>query len=80
LYGNLAGLASTLIVTAEFDALRDEGELYAVKLREAGTACIAHLGQGHGFMNMTTIHHGAMKATQQIARDLRALLDGQVVH
>ncbi|MBC7751751.1 MAG: alpha/beta hydrolase [Candidatus Saccharibacteria bacterium] len=76
LYGNLAGLASTLLVTAEFDVLRDEGELYAVKLREAGTACIGHrvLGQGHGFINMTTINHGAMNATLKIAQELKAML------
>jgi acetyl esterase len=82
LYGNLAGLASTLLVTAEFDMLRDEGELYAIKLREAGTACIGHraLGQGHGFISMTTINHGAMKETQKIAHKLRALLDGKIIH
>jgi acetyl esterase len=80
LFGNLAGLPSALLVTAEFDALRDEGELYAVKLREAGTHCIAHrvLGQGHGFINITSINRAAFDATQKIALELRAMLDERV--
>lgn len=77
LLGNLAGLPPALLVTAELDTLRDEGELYAVKMREAGSQCTAHrvLGQGHGFINITSINRAALKATRQMARDFRALLD-----
>lgn len=80
LFGNLAGLPPAILVTAEFDALRDEGELYAVKLREAGTHCSAHrvLGQGHGFINITSINRAALQATKEIALELRAMLDGHV--
>ena len=77
LFGKLAGLAPALLVTAELDALRNEGELYAIKLREAGTYCEAYRveGQGHGFINMTTINRAAYEATVKIAQDFRALLD-----
>lgn len=82
LLGNLAGLPPALLVTAELDTLRDEGEMYAVNMREAGSPCIAHrvLGQGHGFINITSINRAALQATQQMAHDFRALLDGTLDH
>jgi acetyl esterase len=78
LFGQLAGLAPALLITAELDALRDEGETYAVKLREAGTYCEAYRveGQGHGFISITPINRAAYDATVKIAHDFRALLDG----
>jgi acetyl esterase len=78
--GDLAGLAPALLITAEFDTLRDEGELYAIKMREAGSHCTAYRvnGQGHGIINFTPINHPAFKATVKIAHDFKALLDGHV--
>lgn len=49
---NLAGLPPALIITAEFDPLRDEGELYGQRLTEAGvdTTVSRYAGANHGFV------------------------------
>jgi acetyl esterase len=51
---NLRQLPPTVIVTAEFDPLKDEGELYATRLREAGNAVhyTEYKRMIHGFLSM----------------------------
>ncbi|GFO08752.1 arylacetamide deacetylase-like 4 [Plakobranchus ocellatus] len=44
---NLKGLPPSLVVVAEFDVLRDDGLLYAHRLREAGTKVEVFIGQGY---------------------------------
>jgi acetyl esterase len=76
LFGDLTDLPPAILITAGLDALRDEGELYAVKLREAGSPCHAYRveGQGHGFINITPINKAAFEHTVKIAHELKALL------
>lgn len=49
---DLSGLPPALIVTAQYDPLRDEGELYGRRLEEAGVAVTVsrYAGAGHGFI------------------------------
>ena len=48
---NLTNMPETLVLSAEFDPLRDEGEDYARRLREAGNkvTCYRIAGAFHGY-------------------------------
>jgi acetyl esterase len=68
----LAGLPPALVITAEADVLRDEGEAYGRKLREAGVDVTATRYEGviHDFMMLNALResNGAKAAiTQAIA-------------
>ena len=75
LYGTLKGLPRTHMVIAEFDVLRDEALLYAERLKQAGVSCTVRLvaDQGHGFINITSVHQPALTATIEMAHTLKKL-------
>jgi acetyl esterase len=58
---SLAGAPPAVVLTAEHDVLRDEGEAYAARLREAGVE-VSHrrfAGQMHGFFGMLGVLPGS---------------------
>ncbi|MEV7732877.1 alpha/beta hydrolase [Streptomyces canus] len=74
----LAGLPPALVITGEADVLRDEGEAYANKLREAGVAVTAVRYQAiiHDFVMLNALRetHAAEAAINQAVATLRAAL------
>ena len=66
-----------LIITAQFDPLRDEGEAYGKRLVENGVNCTItrYNGAFHGFFNMITILDDAQSAHAQAATLLKKYLD-----
>ena len=64
----LGKLPATLVVTAQCDPLRDEGEHHAKNLREAGVKVELrrYPGMIHGFFQMT----GALQGSRKLHREL----------
>ncbi len=73
---NLSDLPQALIVTAEYDPLRDEGEAYGQRLQEAGVTVTQsrYPGMIHAFIRMTARLDKAKEALDQVAGTLRRVL------
>jgi acetyl esterase len=73
---DLSGLPPSILVTAGFDPLRDEGRMYAEALRAAGNTVDAREFGSliHAFPNFFGLGGGAMTATFEIISILRAHL------
>ncbi|MDT5041344.1 MAG: acetyl esterase [Actinoplanes sp.] len=76
LAADLAGMPSSLIITAEYDVLRDEGADYADALIAAGvpTVHVRYAGMNHGFARKLVLFDAARAAADQIASSLRTAL------
>lgn len=72
---DLSGLPPTVVLTAEYDVLRDEGEDYARRLAEAGVEVIVRrvAGLPHGFIRLHNLVAAADAALCELARDIGRL-------
>ncbi|WP_430782979.1 alpha/beta hydrolase [Actinoplanes sp. G11-F43] len=73
---DLSGMPSTLLITAEYDALRDEGADYADALISAGVPVVhtRYMGVNHGFARKLATIDAARAAADQVASALRSAL------
>ena len=75
---DLAGVPPAIVVTAELDVLRDEGERYADRLAAAAVATeqVRYDGLVHGFLRMAGVVDRVQEAITEMAALLRAALAG----
>jgi acetyl esterase len=69
----LAGLPPALVLTAQYDVLRDEGEAYAARLAQAAVPvrCTRYLEMNHGFVQLGALCEPALQGLMEIAESVR---------
>jgi acetyl esterase len=73
----LKRMPPAIVITAQYDPLRDEGEAYGKRLVENGVSATItrYNGAFHGFFNMITILDDAQSAHAQASTLLKKYLD-----
>jgi acetyl esterase len=71
---DLSGVPPASVVTAGFDPLRDEGQAYAERLRDAGVEVSSHTYDDmiHGFVSMVGMIDAAEEVVETLAAELVA--------
>ncbi|WP_026462315.1 alpha/beta hydrolase [Adhaeribacter aquaticus] len=74
---DISGLPPALVITAELDVLRDEGEQYAQKLQAAGvqTKTVCYPGMVHEFFSLSGVVPTAKEALDEAASGLKAAFE-----
>lgn len=75
--GDLSGLPPAIVITAEFDPLRDEGETYAKKLADAGVSVKSQRFEGvsHEFFGLAGVVGKAKDALDFAVAGLKRTFD-----
>jgi acetyl esterase len=73
---DLSNLPPAIVITAEYDPLRDEGIAYAQRLQAAGVPVTHrhHDDQFHDFFSFVNVIGAGNEAVEQVGEEIRALL------
>ncbi len=73
---SLAGLPPAMVITAECDPIRDQGEAYAQRLRDAGVSFSVKRYEGaiHAFFNLGGVIDAGKQAIADSAATLKTAL------